>query len=269
MEKRMPEKITISAENLHYWYHEEEMTLSEIADKVDCSMATVYNRMEDHGIDRRTANQDVEAHEVHCEYCGTQKEIPPCEYEQSERFFCDNQCQGEFLKATEHINGENSPWWKGKELVECSNCGDSKKVYPSRLQTKSDHFCDLGCYAEWQSQNRRGEKHHQWDPDSQTQFYTGKWKNVRRRVRERDENTCKLCEVDSDDIGRNLDVHHIRPIRAFSSPSDAHTMDNLIQLCRLCHTFMEHLPEDQQRALLEGDGPIFGGDIGRQVLEMN
>lgn len=269
MERRMPEKITISAEKLHHWYHEEVMTLSEIADEVGCSMTTAYNRMEDHGINRRTANQDVEAHEVHCEYCGTQKEIPPCEYEQSERFFCDNQCQGEFLKETGRVSGENSPWWKGKESVECSNCGAPKTVYPSRLKTKSEHFCDISCYAEWQSRNRHGENHHQWNPDSKTQFYTGTWKNARRRVRERDENTCKLCEVDSDDIGRNLDVHHIRPIRAFSNPSDAHTMDNLVQLCRLCHTFMEHLPEDQQRALLEGNVPIFGGDIGRQVLEIN
>ena len=30
-------KITISAKKLYHWYHEEEMTLLKIADKVDCS----------------------------------------------------------------------------------------------------------------------------------------------------------------------------------------------------------------------------------------
>lgn len=92
----MPEKISIEASKLRRWYHEDGMTLSEIADEVDCSLTTIYNRMEEYGIERRTANQDVESYSVQCTYCGTEKEIPPCQYEQSDRFFATTSARESF-----------------------------------------------------------------------------------------------------------------------------------------------------------------------------
>lgn len=170
------------------------------------------------------------------------------------------------MKENGTNRGENSPTWKGRASVDCANCGVSKDVYPSRLETKSRHFCNLECYAEWQSRNRHGANHHQWKPGQEKRLYTGTWSRTRKRVRQRDGNRCQLCELSAEELGRIPDVHHIVPARSFDTPSKAHTMENLVQLCRLCHTMMERLPEEQQRALLEGRIPIIGEDIGRRIL---
>lgn len=35
------------------------------------------------------------------------------------------------------------------------------------------------------------------------------------------------------------DVHHIKPVRDFDEPQEAHEMTNLITLCKRCHTSAE------------------------------
>ncbi|WP_306438828.1 HNH endonuclease [Natronococcus pandeyae] len=40
-------------------------------------------------------------------------------------------------------------------------------------------------------------------------------------------------------MGREPDVHHITPVREFENPQRAHTVDNLISLCRSCHRLAE------------------------------
>jgi predicted HNH restriction endonuclease len=40
-------------------------------------------------------------------------------------------------------------------------------------------------------------------------------------------------------MGREPDVHHITPVRDFDEPQNAHTLDNVICLCRSCHRLAE------------------------------
>ncbi|MEF8868528.1 MAG: HNH endonuclease signature motif containing protein, partial [Haloarculaceae archaeon] len=66
------------------------------------------------------------------------------------------------------------------------------------------------------------------------------WNEVRERALERDDRTCVVCGTGADELGRNPDVHHIVPLRAFvESPvlmeTDAHTIDNVVSLCPSCH----------------------------------
>ena len=53
----------------------------------------------------------------------------------------------------------------------------------------------------------------------------------RREVRQRDENTCRICGVQ-----RNLHVHHIKPLEKY--PGFATELDNGITLCGNCHAFL-------------------------------
>ena len=53
----------------------------------------------------------------------------------------------------------------------------------------------------------------------------------RREVRQRDENTCRICGVQ-----RNLHVHHIKPLEKY--PGFATELDNGITLCGNCHVFL-------------------------------
>jgi len=43
----------------------------------------------------------------------------------------------------------------------------------------------------------------------------------------------------SEGIGREPDIHHIKPVREFDDPADAHQLDNVVCLCRSCHRTVE------------------------------
>jgi len=45
--------------------------------------------------------------------------------------------------------------------VDCSHCGATLDVYPSRVERKDNHFCDSDCYGSWRSENVHGENHPQ------------------------------------------------------------------------------------------------------------
>ena len=59
----------------------------------------------------------------------------------------------------------------------------------------------------------------------------------RREVKQRDEHTCRIC-----DVQRNLHVHHIKPLEKY--PGFATEPDNGITLCGNCHTFLNGREEN-------------------------
>jgi len=62
---------------------------------------------------------------------------------------------------------------------------------------------------------------------------------VRDKALERDNYTCQDCGKSKDDIGRNPDVHHKKPVKNFENQNDAHTISNLVCLCMDCHKIRE------------------------------
>ncbi|WP_394348453.1 HNH endonuclease [Natronococcus sp.] len=74
---------------------------------------------------------------------------------------------------------------------------------------------------------------------SDQNVYNGKWREVRRRALDRDDHRCKNCGAAKEELGQEPDVHHIVPVREFSDPQIAHSIDNLIRLCRSCHRLAE------------------------------
>ena len=96
------------------------------------------------------------------------------------------------------------------------------------------------------------------------------WNRLREAVRRRDGYRCQVCGA-PEDAGRQHDVHHKVPFRAFNSAAEANRMDNLITLCPACHRKAEQ--NVRMRSGLAGLGSVLGqlaplflmcdpGDIG-------
>ena len=67
--------------------------------------------------------------------------------------------------------------------------------------------------------------------------YGPDWKNIREKVRARDKYTCQVCGTV--EAGRQHDVHHKVPFRAFTSREEANRLENLTTLCPSCHKQVE------------------------------
>ena len=122
--------------------------------------------------------------------------------------------------------------------VPCGHCGTELEVRPKRFEKRERGcFCSLECYGEWLSEHVVGPDHHQWEGGPIR--YGAPWWRIRRQALERDDSTCQHCGANADDLGRNPDVHHLKPVRSFDTSADAHTLDNVITLCRRCHRLAE------------------------------
>jgi DEAD/DEAH box helicase domain-containing protein len=63
--------------------------------------------------------------------------------------------------------------------------------------------------------------------------YGPNWPGIRERVRSRDGYKCQVCGTP--EAGRQHDVHHKVPFRAFTIREEANRLENLITLCPSCH----------------------------------
>lgn len=137
------------------------------------------------------------------------------------------------------LNQEANPRWNGgKQTYECDVCSDSFERYPSEV-TGEVAVCSPECQNEWLSEAFTGAGHPNWE-GGDTGSYGPGWNAVRREALERDGHTCVICGTTREELGRNPDVHHIVPVRAFAaSPdhdvADAHYLENVVSLCVACH----------------------------------
>jgi len=175
---------------------------------------------------------------VNCDYCGDEFQIHPFRLEQSELHFCpDSECYGNW--QSENAVSENARHWEGgQESVVCEMCEDSFSVRPYR--SDSARFCSRQCADEFKT-TITGELHPLWIADKQRD-YGEKWEYVRSKARDRDNYTCQGCGVNESTMGRELDVHHIQPLRKFESLENANRLQNLICLCMSCHNKWEGIP---------------------------
>jgi DEAD/DEAH box helicase domain-containing protein len=102
--------------------------------------------------------------------------------------------------------------------------------------------------------------------------YGPDWPRIRDRVRARDKYTCQVCGAV--EAGRQHDVHHKTPFRAFPSALEANRLENLTTLCSSCHRKVEQ--NVRMRSGLSGLAYVLGnlaplflmcdaGDLGTHV----
>jgi hypothetical protein len=85
--------------------------------------------------------------------------------------------------------------------------------------------------------------------ESWTNYYGPGWGSRRESIIQRDRNSCRVCGISREDAKIELNVHHIRPARAFVSDDGVdyarmNDPSNLITLCWGCHMSFEGLWQD-------------------------
>jgi len=90
--------------------------------------------------------------------------------------------------------------------------------------------------------------------DHCAQAYGPEYRKAAIKARRDAEDRCEMCGIDDDEAREKynapLEAHHVKPVKRFSEPSDAHRPSNLKLLCRRCHRHAElgtvttgHTPE--------------------------
>jgi 5-methylcytosine-specific restriction endonuclease McrA len=78
-------------------------------------------------------------------------------------------------------------------------------------------------------------------------YYGPNWDRQRRKALKRADYRCEYCGKTSAENGREVAIHHMKPLRTFGYiPGEnenylaANHLDNLIALCDVCHGRAEH-----------------------------
>jgi hypothetical protein len=183
-----------------------------------------------------------------CTICGTAFDYYPSE---KEGLYCGDCVEQANWRYRPDISGENNPRWsEGKQELACDWCDG--KVVRQQNNINSEHvFCSDDCQYEWLSEEFTGEGHPNWKGGVEANYGKG-WNRVRRQALERDGYECVLCGATKEELGRNPDVHHIVPVRAFvetpvTTEADAHYLENVVSLCPTCHRKAEFDYVDRER----------------------
>ena len=98
------------------------------------------------------------------------------------------------------------------------------------IRSKDEHF------------SVKGEEHPAWK-DGTVDWYGSKWQDIRKLAIKRDDYKCVECnmtvEEHVDEWGKDIEVHHKKPVREFENIEKAHRLDNLKTLCVSCHRNIE------------------------------
>lgn len=184
--------------------------------------------------DGRLANPTVA-----CANCGVEKRVPSWEVSEYENHFCDSQCKGKW--QSENLVAEHNPNYVEHVELVCDHCGDDYEALPRVAPTS--RFCSQECQltggAHEALRNLLGSDHPSWRGGGDIYHAVRKcigtktWEYVAADYRKVAGHKCEWCGTTSED--RALDVHHIVPIRTGGS----HHEDNLMALCRSCHSKIE------------------------------
>lgn len=129
--------------------------------------------------------------------------------------------------------------------AECVQCGHAFRRTRAALRRVKRVFCSRACSARFY----RGEHSAAWRGGSDPNRGPG-WLKVAEEIRKRDGYCCQRCGKSQDENGQKLSVDHIVPWRRFESVAQANHPDNLVSLCRTCHSWKTSRAEQK---FLKGD----------------
>lgn len=215
---------------------------------------------------------------ITCAQCNKKVKKFLAETKRQKNFFCSKECMGKY--RSKHFVGENASRKSPRIKVTCRNCGKvfEKTPYTKNLvknhycshKCRSEHgritkpcticnkpisawksresyvtnfFCSRRCFSEWRSINMVGENNPSYAGGKN--YYGPNWKRQRREARKRDNYKCQSCGITEKKLGRELDVHHIKPFKSFCCTEEnkkykeANKLTNLISLCPSCHKAAE------------------------------
>lgn len=170
-----------------------------------------------------------------CNECSENFDVHECE---SHRKFCTDECYWDSLNG---ITGEDHPRWVDRIEKVCNYCEEDFKVRPCEEYRQ---HCSRECMANTYSEERSGDFFSWWRGGSiHTDQYGVEWIEAREKALYRDDYLCTDCEmsnkVHNNTYNKNLEVHHIVPVRTFKDYTAAHELTNLRTLCVPCHRRIE------------------------------
>lgn len=171
-----------------------------------------------------------------CEICKTTFEVEKHIVKGGKGMVCSPDCQK--IWQSINIRGEKHPLWKEKVEVNCGWCNKILKVHSCRLKRSEKVFCpNSKCKHKWMSKNFRGKNNSAWLGGKSFETYGLEFNDkLKETIRIRDNYRCQECFRHQDELftksGRKykLHIHHI------DYNKQNNISENLISLCRNCHT---------------------------------
>lgn len=208
---------------------------SEVGERNFCS----YECMYDHGWELGI-NKNV----FECEWCGKEFETW-----RDDALCCSRECWAKRRSERWRESPKTHPAYNSID-TNCEYCDTELEIPQSRVEAYDTHFCDNDCRNAHfkESDHMSGEDNPAWAGGYEP-YYGPNWTRQRDRVRERDDYECQACGVTENDLGKELDVHHITPFREFVEEGEAdyeaaNRLENLVSLCRDCHREYEGEPAE-------------------------
>lgn len=132
------------------------------------------------------------------------------------------------------------PWFivNGKPHPQAGKKQDKEWIAKRKASYKKHLKEKGGMSKEWRENLSRGhvgvqamEKHPNWRGGKSFEPYGLKFnKKLKEQVRKRDGRTCRECNYTQKQLGYKLSIHHI------DYDKRNNILENLIALCKLCHT---------------------------------
>ena len=122
-------------------------------------------------------------------------------------------------------------------VVTCLQCGLTTEYTGRRRHfAKVRKFCTTEC---WYTYLRNHPEAGNWFKGGYEPYYGPNWAHQAKLARERDGHRCQACGVHQ--FNPRLDVHHRKGRRFFDHDDweQMNALDNLITLCKSCHTTVE------------------------------
>lgn len=176
---------------------------------------------------KKAHGESIAGTEYQCDWCGSKVVKNQCR--DLENVFCDRDCFGSYRSV--HFSGSNSPNYN-RVTTECEWCGTEYDIAPYR--EGNSKYCSQDCKDQSLTE-QTGEDHPRWKGGAH-ENYRGDWYETRKKALKRDGNQCVICGEQSE-----VHVHHIKPVNDFDDPNEAHTLDNVVCLCRSHHYKWEGL----------------------------
>lgn len=239
-------------------YHEEGLTIVEIANEAGVSRTTICRSIRKNDIKTRDGWEynvregpwnDEDWLRDH--YINQQMSVPDIskKFDVSETAIYERLDEYNIERRSEGVRG--ALWEKGRKYTD-EKWLRSKYCEEELTGVEMAKECDVSPDVIYNWMRKHGIKRR--EPTEQTKElapnwkggvandYGSNWKRMRDKTRERDNNTCQVCGYEWEEGEMKLDVHHIIPLKKFEKPEKANTLDNLITLCRECHNEWEGIP---------------------------
>lgn len=145
------------------------------------------------------------------------------------QYTCGEVCMAQYISSQRL--GENNPAWKKDKYIttKCLNCQQDFIYKRGGLRKgQARVFCKRKCNNEYQrgrSKDELGFSGYQGLKGK----YAGFHEEVKKTIRERDQNTCRVCGKEGEEGKDKLPIHHI------DYDDTNQNRENLVTLCGICH----------------------------------